>query len=140
MDARTRPPRDPVAGMGIAPGTNLGLRFFVELGAYAALAYRGAGGRGSMAQRTALAVAAPLLAVTVWTLLLAPKARWHLSEPAALVLELVIFTVATIALIASRSVVLGTVFGVVALANTFLVRILRPDRQPSAPRASGMAP
>jgi hypothetical protein len=119
-------------------GANLGLRFLVELGAYASLAYWGASTGTSMAGRTSLAVAAPLLAVMVWSLLLAPKARWHVGEPAALVLELVIFATATVALIASGPVVLGTVFGVVALGNTLLVRFLRPGPDRSAPRARGV--
>jgi hypothetical protein len=124
----------------VATGANLGLRFLVELGAYASLAYWGASTGGSMAERTSAAVGAPALALIVWSMLLAPKARWHLGEPAALVLELVIFTAATVALIASGPVVLGTAFGVVALANTLLVRVLAPGRHQPAPRASAIAP
>jgi hypothetical protein len=128
MDART------------VAGANLALRFLVELGAYAALGYWGASTGGSMVERTTWAVAAPLLALTVWSLTLAPKSRWHLGEPAALGLELVIFTAAAVALIASGPVVLGTVFGFVALANTLLVRFLRPGRHRSTPHAGAIAP
>jgi len=117
------------AAMRVAADANLGLRLCVELGAYASLGYWGTSTGGSTTARTSLAIAAPLIAIIMWSLLLAPKAKWHLSEPAALVLELSIFATAAIALASSGPIILATVFGVVAAGNTLLLRFFRRGRQ-----------
>jgi Protein of unknown function (DUF2568) len=104
-------------------GALLGLRFVVELGAYAALGYWGAAGAGSMTHRVSSAVLAPLAAIVVWSLLLAPKARWHLGEPAALLLEVVVFATAALALAWRGPVVIAVVLGVGALSDALLLRL-----------------
>jgi hypothetical protein len=111
---------------------NLGLRFLLELGAYAALAYWGVSTGSSPAGRVALAIAAPLSAVTVWSLFLAPKAKRHWDEPSALVLELVIFATAAIALAATGSAVLPTLLGVAAAGNACVLRALPRGPEPGA--------
>jgi hypothetical protein len=111
-----------------AEGANLGVRFVAELGAYAALGYWGASTGSSTAGRASLAVIAPLTAMVVWSLLLAPKARWHLAEPAALVLELLIFAFAAVALASAGPITVAVVFGVVAAGNTTAVRIFGRHR------------
>jgi hypothetical protein len=111
-----------IAGASGASVALLGPRFVVELGAYASFGYWGAAGPGPVAGRTLSAVVAPLVAVVVWLLLLAPKARWPLGEPAAVILELSIFALAAVALAWSGPVVLAVVFGVVAAGNALLLR------------------
>jgi hypothetical protein len=106
----------------LAEGTNLGVRFLVELGAYASLGYWGAAGGGPTAERTTVAVAAPLIAIVVWSLLLAPKARWRLADPTAFALELSIFALAAVALASAGPRGLALAFGVVAADNTVLIR------------------
>ena len=113
------------AAMRVAADANPGLRFCVELGAYASLGYWGASTGGPAAARASLAIAAPLIAIIVWSLLLAPKARWHLTEPAALVLGLSIITAAAIAVASTGPIILSTIFGVVAAGSALLLRSCR---------------
>jgi Protein of unknown function (DUF2568) len=109
---------------------NLVLRFIVEMTAYAALGYWGAANHSPLIIRVALAIFTPLAAMVLWSLLLAPKARWRLKDPMALVSELAIFTGAAIALGVSGSGWLSEVFIVVAVVNTLLVRVF--ERRTSA--------
>ena len=67
---------------------NMALRFIVEMAAYAALGYWGASNPSLLIVRVALAVLTPLAAMVLWWLLLAPKARWRLRDPLAIVSEL----------------------------------------------------
>jgi hypothetical protein len=122
--------------MRLAAAANLILRFFVELAAYAALGYWGASVRGSTVVRTSLTVVAPLIAIVVWSLFLAPKARWRLSDPMAVVLELTIFVSAAIAFASSGPSALAAVFGSVAVVNTVLVRVFA-RRHPSVENLFG---
>ncbi len=96
---------------------NLGLRFLVELAAYGSLGYGGAAVGGSPTWRALVAVAAPLLALVVWTAFLAPKAKWRLGEPAAVALELVIFAVAAAVLASTGRVAAAVVLAAVAATN-----------------------
>jgi hypothetical protein len=123
------PHRAGSAGLAVAAGANLGLRFLVELGAYASLGYGGASVPGPTAVRVLSAAVAPLIAVIVWSLFLAPKAPRPLGEPAAIALELVIFGAAAIALARSGSALLAGVFGAVAVFNMTLVRVLDGGRR-----------
>jgi len=113
---------------------NMVLRFIVELTAYAALGYWGAANHSPLIVRVALAIFTPLAAMVLWSLLLAPKARWRLGDPMAIVSELAVFTGAAVALGVSGSVRLSEVFIVVAVVNTLLVRVFA--RLPSSPRTS----
>ena len=80
----------------------------------------------------ALAVAAPLGAIAVWSLFVAPKAVVKVSEPVRWLIELIVFATSAAALASAGQLVLGVVLGVVALANGFLVRALEARGQASA--------
>jgi hypothetical protein len=108
----------------------MALRFIVEMTAYAALGYWGAVNHSPLIVRVTLAIVTPLAAMALWSLLLAPKARWRLRDPMALVSELAVFTGAAVALGVSGPEWLSEVFIAVAVVNTFLVRVF--ERRPSA--------
>ena len=120
---------------------NLVLRFIVEITAYAALGYWGAGNHSPLVVRVALAIFTPLAAMVLWSLLLAPKARWRLRDPMAIVSELAVFAGAAVALGVSGPVWLSEVFIVVAVVNTLLVRVFerRTSASPSESTAIGSA-
>lgn len=122
---------------------NLALRFMVEMAAYAALGYWGASNPIPLLGRVALAALAPLAAMVLWSRLLAPKARWRLRDPLAVVSELAIFAGAAVALGVAGPVGPSEAFIAVAVINTILVRFLEPrtsDPDTTSRPASAVVP
>jgi hypothetical protein len=70
---------------------NLGLRFLLELGLLVGVGWWGGHALGWWA-----AVLLPLAAAAIWGSFLSPKARWTIPPAARLVLELVLFGLATV--------------------------------------------
>ena len=103
----------------------LAIRFLLELAALAAFAYWGSQSGGSTGGDVALAIAAPLAMALIWGRYLAPKSPRRLVNPGRLVLEIVIFGLATAALATAGSGALAAVFGVVAAVDTALVHAWR---------------
>src|SRR4051794_3958036 len=97
--------------MSALPAANLALKFLLELGAFAAFAYWGTiaadGARGVV-----LAVAAPALAVGLWSVFAAPKSQRRLGRAARVPFELGVFGLAVVALFAAGQPVAAIVFGV----------------------------
>ncbi|MGA3149069.1 MAG: YrdB family protein [Acidimicrobiales bacterium] len=123
IDGRPGRPVD-TGTASIMGGANLAVRVCVELGAYASLSFWGASLTAWPAANVSLAIVAPLAAILVWVRYLAPKARRPLHDPGALVAELAVFAGSALALAVSGPVALAIAFAAVAIANTFLIRIL----------------
>ena len=102
---------------------NLGLRFLLELGALAAVAYWG-WQTGEGATRWLLAIGAPTAVAVVWWLFVSPKAKVNTPRPARLVVELVVWAAAGAALSAAGHTALGIAFFVVAVVSGVLTQIL----------------
>ncbi|HEY5096773.1 MAG TPA: YrdB family protein [Acidimicrobiales bacterium] len=115
-------PTGPSGALHPVAAVNLGVRCCVELATFASLGYWGASVSGSMAFRTLLAVAAPLVAIGVWSRWLAPRAPRRLTGSAALTVELSIFAAATPALVASGLGLVGLIYAALAAANAVLIR------------------
>jgi cytochrome b len=96
---------------------NLAIRFLLELCLLAALAYAG------LQVNVVLAIAAPLVAAVVWGLFVSPKARFSLSRPLWVGVQVVLFGAAVAGLVASGQRVLGASFGVAVAVNLVLVLI-----------------
>jgi hypothetical protein len=94
---------------------NLGLRFLLELCLLAALAYVG------VQVNVVLAVVFPVVAAVVWGLFVSPKARYPLSLPLWVGVQVVLFGLAAIGLILAGSVWLGVVFAAGVAVNFVLV-------------------
>ena len=102
---------------------NLALRFLVaELGALAALALWAIDAFAGIAAALVAAGLVGLVAV-VWALFVSPKADRRLRDPARFGLELVIFTVATAALLDAGYVVPAIVYAPLAVVTAALIRI-----------------
>ena len=96
---------------------NLAVRFLLELCLLAALAYAG------LQVNIVLAVFAPLVAAVVWGLFVSPKARFPLSRPLWVGVQVVLFGAAVVELVASGQGVLGSIFGIAVAVNLALVLV-----------------
>src|SRR2546425_12877524 len=99
---------------------NLAMAFFLELGVLVALGYWGfQTGQGTIA-RIALGIGTPAVAVVVWGLFGSPQAVWHLDGASHLLLEVIFFGSAPVALFATGQHVQGVMFALVFVLNTVL--------------------
>jgi hypothetical protein len=99
---------------------NLGLKFLLELGAFAAFAYWGTTAADG-ALSVVLAIAAPALAVGLWSVFAAPKSDRRLRRAVRVPFELCVFGVAVVALLAAGQPAAAIVFGVLAAVNAALL-------------------
>ena len=83
---------------------NLGLRFVLELCMLVALGIWG------FSENIVLGIAAPLAAAVVWGLWIAPKASRRLRDPLRLVVELLLFAAAGVALAAADHPLAAAIF------------------------------
>jgi hypothetical protein len=100
---------------------NLAVRVLLELAALVALGYWGVTAGDTPTARLALGLGAPLLAAAGWAVFGAPGAPRALSGPSRLVLELVVFGAATLALYDAGQPALAAAFAVLAVANRALL-------------------
>jgi Protein of unknown function (DUF2568) len=100
---------------------NLALAFFLELGVLIALGYWGfQTGQGTIA-RIGLGIGAPAVAVVVWALFGAANSARRLRGSWLLMLRVVFFGSASVALFTAGQRVLGVVFGLVFVVNLVLI-------------------
>ena len=100
---------------------NVSLRFVLELCVLVALGYWGFQVGRSVPLKTLLGIGAPLLAAVVWGVFVAPKASVPVPDPLHLVLELVVFGAATVALYVAGRHSLAWVLGIVFVINRILM-------------------
>lgn len=96
---------------------NLALRFFLELAALAAFAFYGWNSSDNLLLQVALALALPLLGAWVWGKFIAPASPSRLPNLPRLGLEVVIFTLAVIALMAAGEAAWGLILAFVTAMN-----------------------
>ncbi|GAA3343488.1 hypothetical protein GCM10020358_42980 [Amorphoplanes nipponensis] len=106
-------------------GFHLLLRFVLELGALAALAYAGWQASDNLWLRLLAAIGLPLVAAVVWGQWVAPKARRPLPDPLRLVPEWLVFGGATVALAVTGHPILAVVLAVLAAANRLALHLMR---------------
>jgi hypothetical protein len=107
---------------------NLGLRFFLELAALAALGYWGSQ-TGPLPVAIVLAIVAPLVAAVLWGAFVAPKARRRLPGARRLLVEIPIFTAAVAGLAATGEWVLaGILAGAVVVSEAVFYGVGPEDR------------
>src|SRR5512143_3749185 len=104
----------------IAKSANLALAFILELCMLAALGYWGFMTGSATVVQLILCLGVPLLAAVVWGIFLAPASSRRLREPLHLILEVLIFASAIIALYTAGQPTLAVIFGVVYAINLAL--------------------
>ena len=100
---------------------NLGLRFGLELCMLAALALWGSGAGSGTALHVALGIGAPVAAATFWGLVISPRARFRPRRVVWVLLQLVLFGLTGVALVAAGHVAPAVGFVVAAVANLALL-------------------
>ena len=102
---------------------NLALAFLLELCVLAALTFRGFSTGSGTLTKIVLGIGAPALAIVVWALFGAPRGPWHLNGIWYLLLKLVFFGSAILALYTAGQHVLAVVFALIFVGNTVLLYV-----------------
>ena len=110
-----------VAVIGLCIAANLALRFLLELGALAAVAYWGATMSSAHILRVALAIAAPATVALIWGIFISPKARIPTGLYGRAILGFVVFSVAALALHARGHTQLAAAYWGLALVSSVLL-------------------
>ena len=100
---------------------NLGVRFLLELCMLAALAYWGFTLSAGWPVRILAGLGAPLAMIAVWGSLVAPKARRRLPDPWRVLVEVLVFGLAVLALAAAGQGALAVAFALVVAVNSALL-------------------
>ncbi len=107
----------------IVKNANLALAFLLELCVLVALGYWGLQTGQEMIAKILLAIGAPVAAVVFWALFGAPKAAWALPGLWHLIVAVVFFGGAAVALFAAGQRQLAGVFALVVVINHILVYV-----------------
>ena len=126
MTADDDRPAPGLAGAGPGQSILLTVRFLTELALIVVLALVGVFANLPLAGRIIIGVAAPVLAMVIWGLWIAPRARRRLTDPLRLAAELVLFAVAAAALAVAGGMLIAVVFAVVAMGVAILLRAVAP--------------
>ena len=99
------------------------LRFSFELAALAAFALWGASALSGVVAY-AVACGAVVLGVAYWGLLIAPKAKRRLEDPARLAAEVAFFSAAGLAALASGRPLFAALLSPLAILNALVLRVV----------------
>ena len=102
---------------------NLALAFLLELCVLAALAFWGFSTGSGMLTKIVLGIGVPATAIILWALFGAPKGRWHLKGIWYLLLKIIFFGSAILALNTAEQHVLAVVFALIFVGNTILLYV-----------------
>ena len=116
----------PLAGGPVA-ATVLTLRFVSELALLVALAVVGANAGGPLGVRIVLAIGGAIAAAVIWGLIVARQAKRRLADPLRLIVEIVLFGIATAGLALERAFIAAAIFGVVTIGIAVLARFVVPE-------------
>lgn len=111
---------------------NLLLAFLLELVVIVGLGYWGFATGSGLLVKIVLGLGAPILAIIAWWLLGAPGARWHLYGARRLLLKVIFFGSAAVAIWASGHHLAGEIFALLFILNTVLTLAWKQDPQPAS--------
>ncbi len=106
---------------------NAGVAFLLELCMLVMLGIWGFQASSENVVRVILGIGAPLLAIILWGMFLAPRSNRRLTGIPYIILKFIIFGVATIAFMAAGQVTLAIIFIVVAVINQFLAIVWKQE-------------
>jgi len=100
---------------------NLGIRFLLELCILFSVGYWGYLFPKKLILKIGLCIGAPLFIAIIWGTFLAPKASVQLPGPIYLLLEIIVFGIATLAIYAIGYPVLAALFAIISVINRILL-------------------
>src|SRR5258708_35707844 len=106
---------------------NLGIAFLLELCMLGALAYWGFQVPDSVPLKLLLGVGIPIAVIVLWARFMAPNSATRLTGPAYLLLKLVLFGAAAIALAMAGQVTPAIIFAVVSVVNQVLLLVWKQE-------------
>ena len=101
---------------------NVGLRFLLEVFNTLALIFIGLT-RFDFPSSLLFGILIPLICVSIWAMLIAPKAKIQLPVPAKFIIELVIFATVFIYLTRVTVIALAFAYLIVVIANSIIAKI-----------------
>ena len=107
--------------MEVIEGTNLLLRFLLELCALGALGYLGFKTGSAAPAKLGLGVGAPLVAAVVWAIFVSPQASVQLPGFLVLLIQVLVFGSAAAGLVATGHRTVAVAFGVLIVVNAVLM-------------------
>ncbi len=107
--------------MRVIGAANLGLRFALEIAMLAAFGYWGFVSGRTTATSLLLGIGAPVAAMVIWGAYIAPKATRRLADPGRLAIEILLFSLAGIALATAGREALATTLVLLAAGNVWLL-------------------
>ncbi|WP_339251733.1 YrdB family protein [Sporosarcina sp. FSL W8-0480] len=112
---------------------NLTLRFILEMCGLIAVSYWGFQSGSGFLMKSVLGIGSPLLMAIVWGLFVSPKAPMQFKGFRRVILELIIFGIAALALYDVGKQLLAIVFGILTVVNSILVYLgERGERVPGS--------
>lgn len=109
--------------LSIIKNANLALSFFLELGVLVALGYWGFQMGPNLPVKIMFGIGAPVLAIVVWAIFGARTSQWRLHDPWFLLLKIVFFGSAAVALFVAGQRVGGVTFALIFVLNTILAYV-----------------
>jgi hypothetical protein len=106
--------------MSLIRSANLALKFALELAAIAAFAYWGST-LSTAGLAVLVAIVTPGVAIALWAVFCAPRSSRRLPMPLRAMVELAIFGLAALALVAAGEPVLAAVFAACTMGNAALL-------------------
>jgi len=109
--------------MNMVKTLNIGLRFLLELCLLVIFGYWGFNVGHNLLAKLLLGLGAPILVGIIWGVFLAPKSSMRLDMPWSLLVELLIWGLALVALFSAGKENLALVLGLVYILNKVLMLI-----------------
>ncbi len=109
--------------MAVLKGINLALAFILELVMLVAFGYWGFNTGSSTVVHWILGLGVPAIAITIWSIFNAPQSKRRLPQTPRTILEVVMFGLAALALVAAGQTTLGIIFMVVVVINQLLLYV-----------------
>jgi hypothetical protein len=112
--------------MSAIKGANLALRFLLEMALLVVFAFWGFHLRGSFLLRVGLGLGIPILLAVFWSVFMAPRSPRRASGIGYILLETLIFGLASVALIAAGQPVFAAIFASITVLNAVSLHLSGP--------------